>query len=178
MMKRAFPVFVAAILAATYWVGAPRQGFANAMAEDSSAFARPVDKVIVVKSERRLYLLRDGEVVRSYRVALGRSPVGHKIFEGDGRTPEGLYVLDARNPGSRFYRSIHISYPNDTDRARARAYGVSAGGLVMLHGQPNDGFAGRNPAYDWTEGCIALSNSEMDEIWQLVGVGTLIEILP
>lgn len=136
------------------------------------------DKVIVVKHERMMYLLQGGSVVRSYRVALGRSPVGHKIFQGDGRTPEGLYVLDGRNSASRFYRSIHISYPNEVDEQRARQYGTSAGGLVMIHGQPNDIWQGSNPTYDWTEGCIAVSNAEMDEVWALVQDGTPIEILP
>lgn len=136
------------------------------------------DKVIVVKHQRMMYVLQGGSVVRSYRVALGRSPVGQKIFQGDGRTPEGLYVLDARNNASRFYRSIHISYPNEADQARAHQYGASAGGSVMIHGQPNDTGRGSNPSYDWTEGCIAVSNAEMDELWALVQDGTPIEILP
>lgn len=136
------------------------------------------DKVLVVKSERRLYLLQDGRVMRSFRVALGPNPVGQKVFQGDGRTPEGLYVLDWRNPNSRFYRAINISYPNEEDTARATIFGGNPGGHVMIHGQPVDGFNGRNPYFDWTEGCIALSNDEMDEVWMAVDDGTLIEILP
>jgi murein L,D-transpeptidase YafK len=134
--------------------------------------AKP-DKLLLVKSERMLYLLRDGDVVGSYPVSLGRTPKGPKIFEGDGRTPEGLYVIDQRNPSSRFFRSLHISYPNAEDFVRARRYGVSAGGLVMIHGQPADPRSG-----DWTEGCIALTNAQMEEIWSLVDVGTPIEIIP
>lgn len=136
------------------------------------------DKVLVVKSERRLYLLQDGNVLRSFRVALGPNPVGAKMFAGDGRTPEGLYILDWRNVNSRFYRAIHISYPNNNDAARAGQFGSNPGGLIMVHGQPVDGFNGSNPYFDWTEGCIALSNQEMDEVWMAVDDGTLIEILP
>lgn len=136
------------------------------------------DKVLVVKSERRLYLLNDGNIIRSYRIALGPNPLGHKIFQGDGRTPEGMYVLDWRNENSRFYRAIHISYPSYEDTERATAFGTSPGGQVMIHGQPVDGFGGSNPYFDWTEGCIALSNSEIDEVWSAVDDGTLIEILP
>lgn len=136
------------------------------------------DKVLVVKGERRLYLLRDSQVLRSYRVALGQNPVGHKVFQGDGRTPEGLYTLDWRTSASRFYRAIHISYPNVDDISRAVQFGGRPGGGVMIHGQPVDGFAGANPYFDWTEGCIALSNMEMDEVWMAVDDGTPIEILP
>ncbi len=138
------------------------------------------DRVLVVKSDRRLYLLRDNRVVKSYHIQLGRSPVGHKVFEGDGRTPEGLYVLGTRNQGSSYYRSIRISYPNDRDVAEAMQYGQRAGGLVMIHGQPNYAHTGYTEArtWDWTEGCIALSNAEMDEIWEATTPGTPIEILP
>ena len=136
------------------------------------------DKVIVAKTERRLYLLRDGHVLRSFRVALGPNPIGHKVFRGDGRTPEGLYTLDWRNDASRFHRAIHISYPNLDDTARAAQFGADPGGLVMIHGQPSDGFGGSNPSFDWTEGCIALSNNDMDEVWMAVDDGTAIEILP
>ncbi|NJO55320.1 MAG: L,D-transpeptidase family protein [Rhodospirillales bacterium] len=142
------------------------------------AYLAKADKVLVVKQQRRLYLLRDGEVMRSFRVALGPNPVGHKVFQGDGRTPEGLYILDWRNSNSQFYRSIHVSYPNESDSARAGMYGSDAGGLIMIHGQPRDHFGGSNPSYDWTEGCIAISNAEMDEIWMAVDDGTPIEILP
>lgn len=136
------------------------------------------DKVIVVKTERRLYLLREGHVLRSFRIALGPNPVGHKVFRGDGRTPEGFYTLDWRNDASRFHRAIHISYPNADDILRAAQFGAQAGDLVMIYGQPSDGFGGSNPYFDWTEGCIALSNIEMDDVWAAVDDGTPIEILP
>jgi murein L,D-transpeptidase YafK len=168
---------VSVICAACATASPMLHGGTGVPAPDSGGVLAP-DKVLVVKHERMMYLLQNGMVVRSYRVALGRSPVGHKVFQGDGRTPEGLYLLDGRNSASRFYRSMHISYPNSADAARAAQYGSSAGGLVMIHGQPNDIWQGSNPTYDWTEGCIAVSNREMDEVWALVQVGTPIEILP
>lgn len=182
MCRFAFALLIA-LLAASPVIAGPAEYASAWPAEASSRFAvdgvpLKADKVIVVKTERKLYLLRDGSVVRSYRVALGPNPVGHKIFQGDGRTPEGLYTLDWRNDASRFYRAIHISYPNDEDSLRAAQFGGAPGGLVMIHGQPADGFRGSNPYFDWTEGCIALSNREMDEIWAAVDDGTPIEILP
>jgi murein L,D-transpeptidase YafK len=138
------------------------------------------DRVVVDKSERRLYLYQGEEVLRSYEIALGKNPVGHKQRRGDKRTPEGKYTLDWRNPQSRFYRAIHVSYPNERDRRRAAAKGVHPGGEIMIHGVPNryrDGqefFVGR----DWTEGCIAVTNDDMTEIWALVADNTPIEIHP
>jgi murein L,D-transpeptidase YafK len=146
----------------------------------SAHYAGRADRVLVVKSERMLYLVRDNRVFASYRVALGRSPVGHKVFQGDGRTPEGLYILDRRNSGSRFYRSIRISYPSSRDHAEAYKYGEPPGGLVMIHGQAAESGTGYygSRGWDWTEGCIAVSNAEMDEIWAATDEGTPIEILP
>lgn len=139
-----------------------------------------VDRVLVLKSERILRLLSDGRVVRQYNVALGANPVGHKEREGDERTPEGVYLLDWRNPKSSYHLSIHISYPNAEDRQRAAARGDDPGGLIMIHGQPNSlGSKVAIPAsYDWTNGCIAVTNAEMDEIWNLVPDMTPIEIRP
>lgn len=138
------------------------------------------DKVLVVKGERRLYLLRDGEILKSYRVALGKEPRGTKLHEGDGRTPEGRYVLDARNAASNFHRAIRISYPGPADRARARALGESAGGLIMIHGLPNErpAWGEEHWMFNWTSGCIAVTNREIDEIWDSVELGTPIEIRP
>ena len=138
------------------------------------------DKVVVFKALRRLMLMRDGTPIRSYRIALGRQPVGPKVQEGDGRTPEGHYVLDWRNPQSRFYRSIHVSYPNAADRRRAHRRGVSPGGDIMIHGLPAPAaeVGADHVKWDWTEGCIAVTNDEMDEIWELVDNGTPIDIRP
>lgn len=174
MVKRGF--LVAALLAAAF-AALPQP--AKAISGTAPGYLT-VDRVLVVKSERRLYLVHGYHVVKSYPVRLGRSPVGHKVFEGDGRTPEGLYVLGERNTGSEYYRSIRISYPNAHDIAEARQYGQHAGGLVMLHGQPNYTHSTYTEArpWDWTAGCIALSNSDLDEIWAATTPGTVIEILP
>ncbi|MGH8178799.1 MAG: L,D-transpeptidase family protein [Steroidobacter sp.] len=138
------------------------------------------DRVIVRKSERKLILLRAGEVLRSYRVSLGLRPEGHKQFEGDYRTPEGKYHLTRRNPNSEYFLSIQVDYPNDQDVARARRQGLRPGGAIMIHGQPN---IPRKPRdyysnVDWTEGCIAVSNSDMVEIWLMTPTDTPIEIEP
>lgn len=149
-------------------------------AEDSPRSNLRVDRVLVVKSERTLTLLDDGRVIKTYQIALGGNPRGAKTRRGDHKTPEGRYVLDRRNQHSQFYRSIHISYPNAEDRARARKLGVSPGGDVMLHGLPN-GYgwvASGHRARDWTDGCVAVTNEEMDEIWRAVPDGTPIEIRP
>lgn len=157
-------------------------------AEDApAAAAQPsvpllADEVLVRKGQRRLYLLRDGKPFRSYRIALGSAPEGHKQREGDGRTPEGRYVLDWRNANSRFTKAINISYPNAADRARAAARGEPPGGAIMIHGEPR---GQRDRALlemilyeDWTQGCVAVSNLAMDEIWRYTLDGTPIEIRP
>ena len=138
------------------------------------------DELIVIKSERKLMLMRQGSVLRTYRVALGIKPVGHKQQRGDERTPEGEYVIDARKPDSRFHRALHISYPNEQDRESARARGVAPGGSIMIHGLPPERAKLGKDHYlwDWTNGCIAVSNQEMDEIWEAVDVGTPISIRP
>ena len=139
-----------------------------------------VNQVLVRKEERRLFLMSGDEVIRSYRISLGGNPYGHKLYEGDQRTPEGSYTLDWRNSESDFYKSIHISYPNEQDRSQAAAWGQDPGGSIMIHGLPNgaEDMAFAYLGLDWTEGCIAVANHEMDEIWQLVSDGTPIHILP
>jgi murein L,D-transpeptidase YafK len=139
-----------------------------------------VDRVVVTKKERTLRLLSHGNVIKTYKIALGSDPSGPKARQGDQKTPEGVYVLDFRNPNSKFYKSIHISYPDDRDRAQARAKGVSPGGDVFVHGL-GKGYGWIGAAHrlkDWTDGCIAVTNEEMDEIWLLVVDGTAIEIRP
>ncbi len=138
------------------------------------------DRVVVLKKERTLQLLSQGKVIKTYKVALGGDPVGAKTRQGDHKTPEGVYVLDSRNVHSQFYKSIHISYPSARDRAAARKNGVSPGGDVFVHGLPKGyGWVGAgHRAKDWTDGCIAVTDQEIDEIWLAVGDGTPIEILP
>jgi murein L,D-transpeptidase YafK len=138
------------------------------------------DRVLVLKGERKLQLLHKGEVLRTYKIALGLRPEGHKEFEGDFRTPEGLYRLTRRNPNSEYFLSIQVDYPNERDVARARKQGLKPGGSIMIHGQPN---VPRKPRdyytnVDWTEGCIAVSNSDMVEIWLMTPPDTPIEIQP
>src|SRR5713226_3302225 len=146
-------------------------------AEDSVTKA---DQVVVVKSQRTLTLLSHGKALRAYKGALGASPVGAKEQQGDHKTPEGHYILDHRNAASRFYKSIHVSYPNEQDKQKASQRGVTAGGDIMIHGLPN-GFGWLGAAHrarDWTDGCVAVTNAEMDEIWELVPDGTAIDIRP
>jgi murein L,D-transpeptidase YafK len=138
------------------------------------------DKVIVIKSERRLYLVRNGQVMESFRIALGSQPKGTKIYQGDGRTPEGVYSVAGLNADSQFYRSIRVSYPNAADRARAKALGQQVGGDIMIHGLAPErrSYGSEHWRFDWTNGCIAVTDEEIDEIWQRVEIGTPIEIRP
>lgn len=142
--------------------------------------AMQADRVKVVKSERRLYLLRAGEVIAAFPIALGGQPQGHKQQEGDQRTPEGLYTLDYKKADSAFFKAIHVSYPQAADREQARRRGVDPGGAIMLHGQKNGlgWLAGVSQRFDWTNGCIALSNEDMQQVWDLIVVPTPIEISP
>lgn len=137
-----------------------------------------VDSVLVLKGERKLILLDRGNPVREYRIALGGNPVGPKAREGDRKTPEGQYVIDYRNKNSAFHLALHVSYPDVVDRARASAQGIDPGGLIMIHGIRNKlWFFGRfHRAIDWTNGCIALTDWEIEELWRLVADGTPIEI--
>ncbi|MGE0714567.1 MAG: murein L,D-transpeptidase family protein [Alphaproteobacteria bacterium] len=139
-----------------------------------------VDRIVVHKMDRRLELMKDGKAVRTYRVDLGWQTLGHKQNEGDGRTPEGIYTIETRNARSGYHRALKISYPSPDDRARANARGLSPGGLIMIHGQPNDprSYDRAQKKRDWTEGCIAVRNEEIEEIWSMVADGTTIEILP
>ena len=140
-----------------------------------------VNRVMVIKSKNEMYLMNGNRVIKSYDVALGGNPKGHKVQEGDLRTPEGRYVLEYKNEESKFYRSIKISYPNEYDIARAEARGVSPGGDIVIHGLPNElgPYAKKSfLAKNWTQGCIAVDNREMDEIWDMVALNTPIEIYP
>jgi murein L,D-transpeptidase YafK len=155
---------------------------ADASGADTSAMpaALLADRVVVRKSERRMYLMHGSTVLRSYRVALGLNPIGPKEQEGDSRTPEGHYQLTRRNPRSEYFLSIQVSYPNDRDLQRARRNRLTPGGSIMIHGLPND--LRREPDYyekrDWTDGCIAVSDSDMLEIWLMTPQDVPIDILP
>lgn len=138
------------------------------------------DSVLVEKAKRKMYLISEGKQYREYEISLGDSPVGHKQQEGDEKTPEGKYIIDYRNPESSYHLSLHITYPRKEDKENAKKLGVNPGGDIFIHGLPNgmgfmpSAFKGR----DWADGCIAVNNEEIKEIWKLVKNGTPIEILP
>ena len=139
-----------------------------------------IDRIDVEKSARKLSILRDGRRLKTYRVALGRSPIGPKGKEGDMKTPEGIYKIDSRNAQSSFHLALHISYPSDSDNARAAERGVPAGFDIMIHGIRNGrGWMGAFHRWkDWTAGCIALTDEEIEELWRVTPDGTTIEIRP
>jgi murein L,D-transpeptidase YafK len=142
--------------------------------------AQPADLIVIVKSERIMTVLRQGRVLKTYKVALGLEPQGAKTRLGDNKTPEGRYVIDSRNAHSQFHLALHISYPNLADRERAKKLGVDPGGQIMIHGLP-PAYAWLGPLHrktDWTLGCIAVTDSEIEEIWTLVAIGTKVEIKP
>jgi murein L,D-transpeptidase YafK len=146
----------------------------------ANAQTQQADRIVIMKSARQLALLRNGKTIRVYRVCLGSHPVGAKERQGDGKTPEGIYRIDSRNAGSKYHRALHVSYPNAADRRRARHVHVSPGGEIMIHGVPNHWHAvGAAFQYvDWTNGCIAVTDDEIEEIWRLVPNGTVVEIRP
>lgn len=138
------------------------------------------DKVLIEKKDRRLSLILNGRVLKAYRIALGGDPNGPKVRQGDNKTPEGTYVIDGRNRDSSYHLSLHISYPNERDRQRAKELGVSPGGDIMIHGLKN-GFSqvgDLHTGVDWTKGCIAVTDQEIEEIERLVPNGTVVEIMP
>jgi murein L,D-transpeptidase YafK len=139
-----------------------------------------VDRIVVEKSAKKLSIFRDGHQIKSYRIALGRNPVGAKQQEGDMKTPEGVYKIDTRNAQSSFHLALHISYPSDEDNKRAAARGVSAGSDIMIHGIQNGrGWIGAFHRWkDWTAGCIALTDEEIEELWRVTPDETPIEIRP
>lgn len=136
-----------------------------------------VTKIEVHKSARQMYLLHNGRILKSYNIGLGFAPEGHKQFEGDGRTPEGVYYIDRLNPNSRFHLSVGMSYTNQADREFARAHGKSPGGDIFIHGE-NGMKNNRGRGRDWTDGCIAVTDKEMEEIYSMVRVGTPIVVFP
>ncbi|MCU1306151.1 MAG: peptidoglycan L,D-transpeptidase YkuD family [Acidobacteriaceae bacterium] len=138
------------------------------------------DSVLVLKKDRTLQLLRDGKPFKTYKIALGRQPVGAKTEQGDNKTPEGKYIIDSRNEQSAFHMALHVSYPNTAQIAEGKTKNIDPGGAIMVHGLPNHfGWIGAaHRVRDWTQGCIAVTNEEIEEIWRLVPNGTPIEIRP
>lgn len=168
--------YMLALLAAFTLLSSAGASFAKVSGNDNLQ----ADYILVEKAERRLTIFINDEAVRSYRVALGKSPNGHKIKEGDLKTPEGIYFIDDRNRDSRFHLALHISYPNEIDLFFADQLGISPGGNIMIHGTGDEyAWMGKYHAvHDWTDGCIAVTNEEIEEIWRLVPDGTKIVIRP
>jgi murein L,D-transpeptidase YafK len=164
---------VLVVLAATAWFVAQHNW--NPLPADTT-----IDRIVVEKSARKLSILREGKPLKSYRVALGRNPIGPKQQEGDMKTPEGVYTIDYRNPTSDYHLSLHISYPSVEDVARAADRGIHAGFDIMIHGLPNGrGWIGAfHRRQDWTAGCIALTDAEIEELWRVTPDGTAVEIRP
>lgn len=133
-----------------------------------------VTRVVVMKSDRRMYLMHHQKVLKAYDVHLGFAPEGHKQFEGDGKTPEGAYLINRRNPNSTYHLSIGISYPNEQDREFAKAHNKSPGGDIFIHGGPRPGLDPSGP--DWTVGCVAVTNDEVEDVYAMVKNGTQIDI--
>ena len=168
---------IVGLVAFSAFAAAPLAGGA---AHSKSAAPEMADRIVVTKSSRTMVLMRGDRILKTYKVALGEQPVGAKQKRGDHKTPEGDYVIDSKNPHSQFHLSLHISYPNAVDRARARKLGVSPGGDVMIHGLP-PAYAYLGPRHresDWTWGCVAVTDPEIEEIWKLVPVGTQVQIRP
>jgi hypothetical protein len=140
----------------------------------------PADKILIEKKERRLSLISMGKVLKTYKIALGGNPNGPKERQGDNKTPEGTYIIDSRNMDSRYHMSLHISYPNERDKKRAKERGLSPGGNIMIHGIKNDfsSVGDLHTEFDWTKGCIAVTDEEIEEIERLVPNGTIVEIRP
>jgi murein L,D-transpeptidase YafK len=178
-------VVILAAIAASYFFGfmphfVPRPSIGSANLPLNQEPIGVADFMRVDKSDRKLELLRKNEIIATYQIALGRNPLGHKQQEGDKRTPEGRYTIDWRNPKSGYFLSLHISYPDQKDIALAQNAGMEPGSNVMIHGQPNgyDVAGDALQSFDWTYGCIAVTNQAMQQIWNAVPDGTPIEILP
>ena len=152
----------------------------TAFSSNASNTLPKADKVVVNKSAKKLYLISQGQPFRQYNIALGPQPRGDKLESGDERTPEGSYILDYKHANSDFYKAIHISYPNSDDITDARRRGLDPGGAIMIHGMPKNlkWPVALIQSFNWTNGCIAVTNAEMDEIWNAIDEGTPIEIQP
>lgn len=151
-----------------------------AISAGAATTSQQADRIVVLKSRRILELKRGNAVLKTYGISLGSVPVGAKEREGDHKTPEGTYVIDSKNEHSQYHLALHVSYPSASDRARARKMGVNPGGEIMIHGLPSGyGWLGASHRrIDWTDGCIAVTNKEIEEIWGLVKIGTVVEIRP
>ncbi len=165
--------FIGLVIISTYFFGMSSNS--NRLPEDAV-----IDHIVVEKSQRQMHVYFGDSLLKTYPIALGFSPVGHKEVEGDGKTPEGLYYIDSKNPNSAYHLNLGVSYPNEQDRTHAEALGQSPGGDIKIHGLKNGvGFIGSaHRQQDWIAGCIAVTNEEMEELYRSVAIGTPIEIKP
>jgi murein L,D-transpeptidase YafK len=172
-VSAALTALAAAVFLFSFSVSVPAMELARAT--DS-----PVDRIIVEKSKRTMRLLKQEKEVKTYKIALGRDPVGPKVMQGDSKTPEGVYYVDYKVRNSIYHRALHLSYPNPDDVERARSLGVAPGGSIMIHGMKEDKLWMGDVQYlfNWTNGCIALTNDEIEEVWDLVSAWTPVEIRP
>jgi murein L,D-transpeptidase YafK len=177
-MKRLAQIFSALVLLCLLAAGAALILLRPSPAPVAQVALAHVDRIVVEKSKRRIQLFQNGTLAREYRVALGPAPIGDKLRQGDGRTPEGIFQINRKNAGSAYHLSLGLDYPRADDIARAAAAGVNPGGDIMIHGQPNMLPQDAVIRQDWTAGCIAVSNAEMDEIFAATQIGTEVEIRP
>lgn len=165
-------LLLCAVIASVFWAYRP------ASIPPELALNGPIDRILVEKSLRKMTVFQDGVALKTYDIDLGFAPLGAKTMEGDGRTPEGIFRIDRRNANSKFHLSLGLDYPQPEHVRAAKAAGVSAGGDIMIHGQPNLLPDAMRMPDDWTEGCIAVSNAEIEEIFAATAIGTIVEIIP
>lgn len=177
-LARLFGALTLLVLVLAVWVMLPKPQRPEVPPSVPPPLQGQVERILVEKAARRLTLWQEGKVVREYPIALGFTPEGDKVRQGDGKTPEGVFRIDRRNAQSAFTLSLGLDYPQAEDRARGRQGGYDPGGDIMIHGQPNAMPVGMKAKGDWTAGCIALTNAQMREVWEVVGVGTIVEVRP
>ncbi|MGN7868872.1 L,D-transpeptidase family protein [Paracoccus sp. 22332] len=179
LLARLFSALTLLILLAAAWLMlAPRPAPVPPVPPLAGPLIGPVDHIEIRKSARHMTAFRDGQPLKTYRIALGFAPNGDKVRQGDGRTPEGRFTINRVNPGSAYHLSLGLDYPRPQDRARAMAAGVDPGGDIFIHGQPNERTDGETLPGDWTVGCIAVSDAEIRELYAAARIGTTVEILP
>ena len=182
-MKKIIFVFILIIIifAVVFIISSSREKQIKEELNDNTTGSVKIDLIVVEKAKRILSIYDNGSLIKSYKISLGKNPVGHKQFEGDSKTPEGVYYIDGKNPKSKYFLNLGISYPNEQDKEYAASQGKSAGGDIKIHGLPN-GFSLAKPLFniygDWTQGCIAVNNEDMAELYNIIEIGTKIEIKP
>ena len=182
-MKKIIFVFILIIIifAVVFIISSSREKQIKEELNDNMTGSVKIDLIVVEKAKRILSIYDNGSLIKSYKISLGKNPVGHKQFEGDSKTPEGVYYIDGKNPKSKYFLNLGISYPSEKDKEYAASQGKSAGGDIKIHGLPN-GFSLAKPLFDiygdWTQGCIAVNNEDMAELYNIIEIGTKIEIKP